>query len=126
LSRCGCAFRRRAACLTAGENHQEPWPSPPEELPVDDEAADDDAAEERAPVAAPAPAAAVRVVGWSPSPRWDRSGSRWPTPSESRTTGRVFAGLGVEALTEGSGVVGVDGSTALPAVDDTCWIRVGV
>ena len=64
----------------AGENHHEPWPSPPdapspeELLPVDDEAADDDAAEERAPVAAfSAPAAAVRVVGWSPSSRWDRS-----------------------------------------------------
>jgi hypothetical protein len=84
-----CAFRRRAACLKAGENHRKPWPSPPDaprwELPVDVEATDDDAAEERAPVAAPARTAAVRVVGWSPSPRWVRSGSCWPTPSESFT-----------------------------------------
>jgi len=132
-----CAFRHRAACPQAGENHLKPWPSPPdaprEELPVDDEAADDDAAEERAPVAAPAPAAAVRVVGWSPSPRWDRSGSCRPTASESRTTGRGFFGrpagfavLGVEALAEGSGVAVVDDSETPAGADDTCLVRVGV
>ena len=31
-------------------------------------------------------------VEWSPSSWWDRSRSWWPTPSESRTTGRGFTG----------------------------------
>jgi hypothetical protein len=118
-----CAFRRRAACLKAGESHQEPSPSPPnelppEELPVDDEAADEDAVEEGSPVVASAPAAAVRLVGWSPSRRWDRPGSCRPAPSESRTTGRGFAGLVVTALAAEASDVGlVDGSTALAAAD---------
>ena len=37
-----------------------------------------------------------------------------------------FAGLGVEALAEGSGVAVVDDAEAPAGADDTCWIRVGV
>jgi hypothetical protein len=104
-----------------------PGDPPPGALPVEDDAADKDPA-----VAAPSPTAAVRVVGGSPL-RWcGRSGSCWPTPSESRTTGRGvgrpagFAGLDVEALAESPWVGLVECSDALAAVDLAWWVSFAV
>ena len=104
-----------------------PGDPPPGELPVEDDAADESPA-----VAAPSPTATVRVVGGSPLPWCGRSGSCWPTPSESRTTGRGvgrpagFAGLDVEALADSPWVGLVECSEALAAVDVAWWVSFAV
>jgi hypothetical protein len=102
---------------------------------VEDEAADEDASEEDPVVDTPSSAVA-RVDGRPLLERWDGSSICSPTPSESRATGRRFAGRtvgfvgsDVEAPAEGLGsltTIGPADASSVFAVSVTSLVNVTV